>query len=232
MSFTVTATQGGSKGLGMSMSVLVFTGQAATQNGQTGGHQSTTASVQVVPNATGSYIVGAILGLSGTYTAEAGTTILQNGSLNALRYLQFRDTNTGSSGVAETVGSTNTTNGISIVAAEILASGTLTIDPSTPAATAVVNAEVITCAPFTPPSGSLLVAAVSSNGGTVVTMALSDTSGLGLAWTEQVKSNVSGDGYTGVWLAQIPASNPSVPGPAGTGTQPTYAAAMVAASVT
>jgi hypothetical protein len=48
---------------------------------------------------------------------------------------------------------------------------------------------------------------VCSNGaGGVTTMAVSDTSGLGLAWTQQVKSNVAGDGYTGIFTAQIPAA--------------------------
>ena len=61
-------------------------------------------------------------------------------------------------------------------------------------------------AAFSPPACGLLVLMVSTNGGGgVVTMAITDTSGLGLAWTEQVKSNVSGDGYTGVWTAQLAA---------------------------
>ena len=96
---------------------------------------------------------------------------------------------------------------VGIAAAEILASGSLAENSSAPAVSGVVNATSFTTAAFTPPAPSLLVVMVSALGGAAVcTMALSDTSGLGLNWTEQAKYNASGAGYNGVWTAQVPAA--------------------------
>jgi hypothetical protein len=39
-----------------------------------------------------------------------------------------------------------------------------------------------------------------------MTMAVSDTSGLGLTWVQQAGNNGSAQGYTGVWTAQVPAA--------------------------
>lgn len=207
MSFTVTATESGSTQSGVSMALLVFTGAAVSQPGTTGGATGTTANLMINPTGNGSYIIGAILGGNATFTAESGTTYLQNNTNAGLHWIQFRDAGGTTAGNTETVGSTSTANGISVVAAEILASGTLAIDSSTPAATAYANALSNTTASFTPPAGALLALLVCSNGaGGVVSISVSDTSGLGLTWTEQEKQNGAGHGYTGVWTAQMPVS--------------------------
>src|SRR5262249_56133000 len=74
---------------------------------------------------------------------------------------------------------------------EILAAGTLAEDASGPAGASTTSAATVTTASFTPPPGSLLVAMTGTNGGAgVVTMTISDSSGL--AWAEKVKNNPSG----------------------------------------
>ena len=96
MAFTVTATQGGSTSAGMATSLLVFTGAAASQPGTTAQHQSAVANISVTPAQSGSYICGAILGVTAVFNAQAGTTFLQNAAGAGLQFIQFRDTATGS----------------------------------------------------------------------------------------------------------------------------------------
>jgi hypothetical protein len=87
--------------------------------------------------------------------------------------------------------------------AEILTAGTLAEDASAPAVAYAPGVTAVTTASFTPPAGALLVALISSSAnasGLAITM--SDTSGLGLTWTELVKENAS-SGYAGIQVAQL-----------------------------
>ena len=61
MSFTVTATQGGSTSGGMETALLVFTGQAASPLGTPVGATSATPNISITPTMTGSTIVGTLL---------------------------------------------------------------------------------------------------------------------------------------------------------------------------
>jgi len=97
--------------------------------------------------------------------------------------------------------------------AEILTSGTLAEDASGPAAVSVLGSGstlTVTTASFSPPAGSLLVALVPSNGGaSQVTMTVTDNLGTHLNWHEQVKTNVAGNDYAGVWIADVPGAAPA-----------------------
>jgi Glycosyl hydrolases family 16 len=208
---TVTATAGGNTDTGIALLVKVLTGASASQPGATAGQISATPSVSVTPQATGSKVYGALLGLHGTYTAVSGTTIDADNTepVPVLEYVQFATTGTTTASTPVTVGATATANGISVSAAEILASGTIAEDASSPAAAFANAAETATTAAFTPPAGSVLVAMISSNGSAgTTTMQVADN--FGLAWTEVIKENGGGHGYSGVWVAAVTAtpSNP------------------------
>jgi hypothetical protein len=210
MSFTVTATESAAKANGMAMAIRVLTGAAASQPGATAGATgagASTASQAITPSGTGSLIYGAILGGNTTLTAlSASTPFLQQLTQNSLRYVQLRSTSTTISGTPVTVGASSATTGIGIAVCEILAAPgqTLVEDASAPAV-ASSNLQLLTSAAFTPPAGALLVLMLSTNGisGAAASL-ISDTSGLSLTWTERIKEDGSGDGYAGVWTAQMP----------------------------
>src|SRR5579864_8264221 len=213
MAITVTATQGGSTAAGMALRVFVLTQAAATQNGATTNNLFlgvTSFTQSITTTQTGSRVYGASAPTpSGTMTAAALTTLVDSvaDSTNNEQYVTFKATSlTGTPG-ATTLGFTAATASSGPFAqAEIKTAGTLTEDASGPAVASTTSLQAVTTASFTPPAGSLLVALVAADGGTgTETMALTDTSGLGLTWVEQSKSNqVSGD-YAGVWIAPIPA---------------------------
>lgn len=206
--FTVTATQGGASSSGMQITLSVVTGASASQPGTVNGTLSATPSLSITPQANQSLIFGSILGLDGTWTELASTVFLNNSDNDGLRYVHFYSAATTTAGTPVTMGATASVNSISISLAEILASGTLAIDGSSPAS-AYAEATAVTTASFTPPQPSLLVAMVSSNGSSgTTTMGLTDTSGLGLSWTEQQKENGSSSGYSGVWTAPLAGSPP------------------------
>lgn len=209
----VTATQAGSTAAGTSLQVLVLTGARASQAGAASGGSSTgsaaSLSQSLIPAGTGSLIVGSLLQLSasGAPSGAAGTTVLASPSAGGLIYAPLRSTGLTAAGVAQAVGVTNAGNSaISIAALEILAAaGNLTVDPSTPA-NAEALATSVTTAAFTPPDGALLAALIATNGGAApVDVTLTDTSGLGLTWTEAIRENPAGNGSVSIWLAQLPA---------------------------
>jgi hypothetical protein len=211
VAFTVKAQQGGATATSMSLVLKVVTGAAPVQPGTTA--NANAISESVTPLDTGSWIYGAILaGATGSLTALSGNTFSQAATGGGLHTAQLRTTSTVTGGTPITVGS-STGTAISVVAAEIIAQGTLAEDASAPAVSGFVIATSITTASFSPPAGSLLVLMVSSNGAAgTTTMAVTDTSALGLTWVEQAKRNGASNGYTGVWTAQMP-SPPRAPQP-------------------
>ena len=92
--FTVTATEGGSTTNGIALLVKVITGQAASQPGTVAGATQTGPNLSITPQATGSLVYGAIIGLSGTYTAEGSTTLVQNSAHAGLQFVEVRTTST------------------------------------------------------------------------------------------------------------------------------------------
>lgn len=207
MSFTVTVGQTGSVDVGMAILLKVFTGQAASPIGNnTTGATNGTPSLSITPNATGSLIVGANLGASGTYTANGATTYEQQVSGAGLEYVHMRSTSTTTASTPVTIGGTASASSISIALLEILKGTGLAEDASSPAGSGFSAVTSMTTAAFAPPVGSLLVLMVTANGNAGVNgIHVTDTSGLGLTWTEQPsKQNGAGNGYSGVWTAQVP----------------------------
>jgi hypothetical protein len=212
MSFTATATQGGSVAIGTALLLKVITGQAASPIGQTASATSTTPSQAITPNATGSWVYGANLGLTGTYTANGATTYEANNSGGGLEYIRMRTAATTTAATPVTVGGTAGVNSISIALLEILAGAGLAEDASSPAGAFLSNATAVSTAAFAPPAGSLLVAMVATNGGGgATTVALTDSSGLGLTWAEAVRQNGAGNGYSGIWTALVLSAAAAIP---------------------
>jgi hypothetical protein len=211
MSFTVTATEGGSTTNGISLQVKVVTGQAASPTGINQAATNATPNLSTGAGVTtGSWVYCALIGLL-TITANGSTTFQNNHNGGGIQYVAARSASTMTGGSAVTIGGTGGT-GISVCLLEILAGSGLAEDASSPAGVFASGATTVSTAGFAPPNGSLLVAMVSSNGaGGVTTMALSDTSGLGLTWTEQVKQDGAGNGYSGVWTATVPAAAVAAP---------------------
>jgi hypothetical protein len=212
---------------GMALTVTAVTGTASVASIVSGGATavnytagaSGTPHLAITPNATGSWVFGALMDWQpGTaYTAASNTTFSQNvhDAVNRAGYGTFRSTGTTTEGTEITLGATAPSNTrINIALAEILAGGTLaTSSAVTATGTALYDftaSAVEQTAIFTsqPPAGSLLVATVSVNSSFVqggsVTMSLADTSGL--TWTALAESNAESGAYAGVWVAQIPAS--------------------------
>jgi hypothetical protein len=204
MAFTVTAVEHGTIAAGMAIVLKVLTGAAVLQPGAVNSAASATPNLSITPNNNNSLIYGSVLGLTGTYTANGSTTSSQNVTGSGLRYLQCRSTSMTTAGVAQTIGYTGATS-ISMCLCEINAAGTLVEDASSPAPTGYVGLTTETTASFSPPPGSLLVLMVATNGGSgVVSLTVSDTSGLGLIWAQQVSQAGIGNGYSGIWTARVP----------------------------
>lgn len=211
MAFTVTIQQTAATANGIIAALKVVTGASSSQPGTTGAVQSA-ANLSITPGSTGSWVYGGLL-LSGTggVSPETGVTFGQNTTTGGLRGINMRTTSTQTAATPILMGATTGT-GLDIALCEIIPSGTLTEDVSSPAVSGAVAATTWTTAPFTPPQPSLLVVMISSNGGTgTTTFSASDTSGLGLAWVEQVKSAGASKGYAGVWTAYVPAAVTAVP---------------------
>jgi len=212
--FTVTATEAGSTSSGIALMVSVLTGQSGAQPGATPSATQVTPNLAITPAATGSLVFGSLLALAGTFTVNGSTVNDQDAhSIAGLEMCSFHGTAATTSGSPVTLGYTSATNGISVCLCEIKASGTLAIDGSAPAGVSDGAAITVTTGSFTPPAGgALLVACVQSNGaGSVTTMGITDTSGLGLTWAEQVKQNGAGNGYSGIWTAAVPGTAAAAP---------------------
>ena len=206
---TVTITQGGSVAAGSDGFVSVYTGQNATPIGVVASATNTTPNLGITPGATGSLVIGANLGVLGAYTANGSTTYKFDHAGQGLEYISMVSSATTTAATPVTIGGTAGVNSISIVLLEIKkGAGALVLDGSTPAGLTSTTTSV-TSASFTPPSGSLLVLAAELNGGGgSVTAAITDTLG-GLTWTEQVKQNMAGNWYAGIWTAVVPTPAPS-----------------------
>ena len=212
--FTVTAAQEGTTYNGMSVTLRVLTGAAAAQPGAVAGFDSYGATLDqaITPQATGSIVYGAHLGLdSGTFTPTAATTYFQDNESGGYSAGQFRGTAPTTVSTPVTLGSNGTDTGLGVALAEILAAAgaTLVEDPSSPAVVAYAAATTQTTAAFQPPPSALLVMMVSAVGSNhptsgVTAISVTDTSGLGLTWNEVSAQNGNGYGYVGVWAAQVP----------------------------
>ncbi|HEV2412998.1 MAG TPA: hypothetical protein VGS28_04330 [Candidatus Saccharimonadales bacterium] len=207
----ITATQGGSTSLGLSLEVRIVTGAkpAAQQTGSTVGTQSTTPNLSITPTTTGSLVYAAgLLTNAAAPTAESGTTILSNPGNAGLYYPSYATTSTTTSGTPVLMGS-STGTGIAISVTEIVPSGSSVTEWSNQPTNASGVSNAITTGHVVPPPNSLLVAIVSSNGGSgTTTMSISDT--WNLKWINLQQENGGGHGYVGIWIAQIPDPTPAM----------------------
>lgn len=214
MSFTVTATQTASTGNGMALRLYVLTGTAAVQNGAAAAQSATGAhEASITTTVAGSQVYGAILNGSVTAgTPAAGTTIDDQvaDSGHAKSYTTLHATAVTGTPGAITLGESAPSNNGGCALFEVLPNGVITVDGSSPALASTTGAPSVTTAAFTPPSGSLLVALIAANGAStgVETVAMSDTSGLGLTWVAASEAHAANMKYAGVWLAQVPVYAP------------------------
>jgi len=216
MAFTVTATQGGTGAQAdMALSVVVLTG-AIEGGGANFQAQPLPGAAQgtLTPNFTGSAIYWAICNAD----TNAAWTLNSNNTDSGGGLGDFGDgtagfegttgkyTGTVTAGTGVTIGaSAPTANNTSIAGYEI--HGSPVVDASTPAFTSGLVSNLTTAA-FTPPGGAVLVAVVASNasGAALETMSITDTSGLGLVWTQRAVSNSSGVSHSlsAVFTATMP----------------------------
>jgi len=207
---TVTATAGGAgAGNGILLRVLVLDQAAVAGTPQAAGQSGAAAhQAPFTTSATGSQVYGALLNESAAaaMTLDSGCTAIDNvlDVVNGVNYATFSSGPTGTPGT-KTVGSAAAAGG-GLAAVEILESGgSITVDASSPAVAETTALGTVTTAAFTPPNGTLLVAIVTANGGAgLADMTVTDTSGL--TWVQQSYTGQPGQGYCGVWTAQIPAS--------------------------
>lgn len=217
MAFTVTASVANDTFGGALLQVEVLTNAALAGTPAT--VQATTAyNASITTTQAGSLVFGALENqdASTTFVAEPLCTIISQASINAggAQGAAFKTTSvTGTPGSTLVGSSTAFPLSYGMVGLEIIpaAGGNVLVDASTPAVSTANTGSSRTTASFTPPDGSLLVAILAfsgNSGGGTCTATLSDTSGLGLTWVEQIKVNsvVEFNGYIGVWTAQVPAS--------------------------
>jgi hypothetical protein len=201
MAMTVTATASGAgsqNGIGLGLRVCNNARMTvgATASGTTG----TVPGQAITPTASGSIVYVSIVndaGVAGTTLASNTTSLLnEHDTTNVLGAYLVKTTASPTSGTSASFGytaPTGTSGNIYTAAAEVVASGgTLAEDASTPATLYTTSAKAVTCASFTPPGTSLLVAEVACNwsGSGAVAAVVTDSSG-NYTWTQVVGATPS-----------------------------------------
>ena len=204
MSFTVTAAESGTTFPGVLLQVMVLTRAAGPGNKAT---QSGAAAHQATLTITGAgsriYYASANVGIS-AYGGASNLVLLTDhaDSPNSLETATAHNSAGTSGGGSLLCGFSTPTSAGGAALLEILPSGVITEDASSPAA--VYAASSPTTGQFNPPLGALLVAMVAADASTATVLNLSDTSGLGLTWVQQVVAQTAGNLYAGVWTAAMP----------------------------
>ena len=205
----ITVTLSGSTGTA-ALAVKVLTGAAASQPGDVVS-DTTAASAAITPAGNGSLVYGAYQtfigsGASYPYSVTGATQVISDAANGSARQaVNLRSTATTTAGTPVTLGvvAEGGESSFSLALCEILASGTLAEDASSPATVPLSGASTmtpvssLTTASFSPPAGALLVAMGSTGSGTPT---ISDSSGL--TWTKQA-SAVASSISAAVWTAQI-----------------------------
>jgi hypothetical protein len=215
-SFTVTAT---TSGVGrMALAVTVLTGAAETQPGSTGADGA--ASLSITPAASGSIVYGAAMDVAGNWPATpvGSATFIANSVDSTREFALLRSADVTVADTPVTLGMDIGGSTVPAIAlCEILASGTLAEDASSPAPVpGNVNNDSFfgtsrSTAAFDPPPGSLLVVMAASSGGAGgdSTITITDTSGLGLTWVDQVHlGDFDSPVSVAVFTAQMPGGDP------------------------
>lgn len=216
---TVTATQEGAGHTynGIMLAVQVLTGAAARalQSGATAaGHGN---EITITTTETGSWVFGAIADPTNeAYSSPTAATsqIAQHVDTDAgndTTYVTFGPVAaTGTPGATVYGYSLPSASSNATVAAEILPSGTIALDASTPAAVFSGTDITVTTASFTPPAGLLVALVASSSNDASVTVSITDS--LGLTWRQLVFTNGPSYMGAGVWVADVPGAAVSPPG--------------------
>jgi hypothetical protein len=223
VAYQVTATEGANSVNGVLLRVKVLTGAAAAaaQTGATKIADTGTTPFydqSITTTVTGSVVYGAMADGNTAFsmTADARTTLLDNFADNTqgCQYSTWRATSATGSPGATTLGATSPGGGEhgTYAAAEILASGTITEDASSPAVATTTAATSVQSAAFTPPPGSLLVALVAHCSSGVSSITITNNGGA-LTWVQRAYESTSGGTGAGVWIAQVPAASGWAPGP-------------------
>lgn len=208
MAVTVTATASGAGSTnGILLACRVLDNASSTQAGgaATNSTTVTTPQLSITPSASGSWVYGVVgTGASGTAfsSIDANTTSVFNANVvSGSNWGVYRSTSgTTTSPTTYGWGAPSESSGNYFIAsAEILASGTLSEDASTPAVADSSSAKTITTASFTPPGTSVLVACVLAQwtGSGAVTIALSDSNSA-YTWTQL--SATPTEALTSVWV--------------------------------
>jgi hypothetical protein len=226
MSFTITVTSTGTQTAapGVTFDTKVYTGATEYANGAVATNQTasgTANTVSMTPKSGSSQIVWASSDGSsltnGMIAATNNTTYEAFGGVagDNAAFVFGHYTGTVTSGSAVTVGATMNTSGDSrtLSAFEILStSGSTTpvLDGSSPAQVNATSASSGTTASFNPPAGSVIAVLVviggTNNTGTVG-CTISDTSGLGLVWTQRaaVSHTLTGiDCFSCIFTTTVP----------------------------
>jgi hypothetical protein len=224
VALTVTATASGT-GIqaGTVLAVRVLNNASLTQNGATATSATvTTPQLSITPGASGNWVYGAAVVNSATaFTVDANTTsissVLIGTSGTAPRAGVYRSTSTTTTS-ATTYGYSApsvASGSVWISEAEIIASGTLAEDASTPAVSSNTTATSATSASFTPPASSVLVAIVNANwtGSGGFTVAVTDSASA-YTWTQLV--HTATESITSIWVG-IPKTVPGAAGLTGIG---------------
>lgn len=222
--FTVTGTLTGAPYEGFALRLLVLTGVSEMGGASGSADAYRIGELSITPDSNGSLI---ILGLQAggrtvTFIPAASNTFIDS-SVNVYNDTEATGYYSGAvtSGVPVTVGSSAPSGDFTTIAAyELQPAGTPAIDYSSPYRLATgqyPNAAAITTAPFTPPAGAVLAAIILFNTAGASTLAVTDTSGLGMTWTQQINSgNIPYSGGAAIFTATVPPAG-------GNNTSPAYA---------
>jgi len=212
-SFTVTgsATNGFDN---VVLKVWVITGGTEAGGSSACGGGATGPVFTLTPAASGSVIVEQVGNYSNTtaLTWEADNTQDDAQVTTYCRIADAHYTGTVTASSPVTLGSSNTSIWGAWTACEVIPSGTAAIDSATPAAVQGDLASATTAA-FSPPAGAVLVASVQAMGNATQALSVSDTSGLGLTWTQRGTTySQSYEGSAALFTATVPGGTPSVSG--------------------
>ena len=223
MAFTVTATPGGAQfSRGVDLLVRVLTNATETGGASTGGRNTAagTPGGSLTPNFSSSFVAFAIAadGASTMSAAAASNTYDFTPGTHTDTWVSAHGHYTGTvtSGTPLTFGAGSTPASAdheNWAAYEIPASGgTITVDGSSPAGVFGDILTSATTASFSPPAGAVLVAMAAAGGTGVagaLTCTITDTSGLGMTWTQRVVSSTN-DGFQPcfVFTATVPTAAP------------------------
>lgn len=225
MAITVTAaTQGAGAANGILLRIFVLAGAGAvyaqeiTSGNDSASGASSPMELPVTTTTAGSVVYGAMWNHTSAFTADVRSLMTDNyaDGANSAWYGTVRGLSpTGTPGAA-TYGASSpgsATGGVALWEVVPAAGMTITEDTSAPAAAVATGAPSVTSPSFTPLPGGLMMALIAANGNGAanVTATVTDTYPGGLGWIPMFTTgNSAGQGYSAVWMADIPPASVSI----------------------